>query len=353
MNYEEYIGIHQDILTEYWQSIMSKIISWKDSYEWPPKVYLAEAMFKRNQLELSIRNDVLSKRWLSKKTFDSVMVWGFGRPSYNSEKEIQTVSYEAFNYLSQDKIEEAALSMTKLNGIGISRASKVLALSDQMDFGIYDSRAADGISDLIYNGKRLIPIPPGRAIAGDNIPKESFCSAFRNYIWVLRFFREQAKNDNHLRQHFKGVSDFEIAFFARSRNKNTTEKNKIYPVTSKGVEFEEGDCYFTLGYGNRAKCFWTYIDEEGITLLTGAEGKTQLFLQHDVIDECLNHFKDKGSFPLGNSIDNVKPDGLGEYFLNTLKKSPKFASHVTSILVSQGRLKYKYGDNNGIELIVV
>jgi len=110
--------------------------------------------------------------------------------------------------------------------------------------------------------------------------------------------------------------------------------------------------YYTLGYGKRARSFWAYVDEKGITVFTGSQGKTKLFLEHSLITECLNYFKGKGWFPLGNRIDKVEPGSLGEYFKYTLKKSPKFASHFASVLASQGRLEYRYGYRNKVELKV-
>jgi len=67
----------------------------------------------------------------------------------------------------------------------------------------------------------------------------------------------------------------------------------------------------------------------------------------------LKHFSNREWFPLGNKIDEVKPGGLGEYFKNVLKTSPKFASHFASVLVSQGRVEYRYGTYNQIELKVL
>lgn len=91
-------------------------------------------------------------------------------------------------------------------------------LFNQNDFAIYDSRAAHGLSDLTYNGKRFIPIPPGRCIKGDtDLNKNDFCESYEKYIWVLRFFRELAKKEDRIREEFKRVSDFDIAFFAKSR----------------------------------------------------------------------------------------------------------------------------------------
>jgi hypothetical protein len=354
MIYKEFIEIHREILMDYWNHIAPKLMSWKSSYQWPKGVYLIEAIARCNQLESAIKNDLQAKSWLTKQVFDDVMKWGFGRPSSNSEDEIRIATQEAFDYLRQKRIFEAALAMTKLTEIGISRASKVLALSNQSEFGIYDSRSAHGLSELLYNGCRLIPIPPGRVIAGDSLSKTDFCRAFEKYTWVLTFLWGCAQANDGLREHFGRVSDLEIAFFAKSRAEAPAPKNYQPPSHIKGeVELDEGDCYWTLGVGKKARPFWAYISEEGIKVLTGPKGKTDLYLTNQAIESCLMHFRTAGWFPLGNQIDAVKPNGLGEYFQNIFKKGPKFASHFAAILVNQRRLIYRYGERNMVELKVV
>ncbi|MEN6327711.1 MAG: hypothetical protein ABFD18_16080 [Syntrophomonas sp.] len=322
------------------------------SYHWPQNKSLQEALLLRNQLEYRIKNDVNFQGYLSKNTFDAIMIWGFGHASNLTEHAIKKVTISAFNYLSHDMLYEAALALTSLPGIGISRASKILALSDQSNLGIYDSRAAHGLSDLSFNGFRLLPIPPGRVISGDShLSTEHFCTAFENYIWVLRYFVTCCQKDPSLSQHFIRVSDLEIAFFSRSRLLSMVPTNQLSHSLTRS-SLEEGDCYSTLGYGDKAKSFWDYVDESGITVLTGPEGQTACKLKNEVIIECLAYFSNSGWFLLGNAIDNVKPSSLGEYFKDHLKLSPKFASHFASILYSQGRLSYRYGPYNRVELKV-
>lgn len=353
MTYEDYTGFHRKLLTDYWNYVAPKILAWKISYEWPPGVYLAEATARRDRLETALRRDLETRGWITKQSFDDVMRWGFGTPSQNTEDEIRVATQEAFGYLGRKRITDAALALTKLPGIGISRASKVLALSNQSELAIYDSRAAHGLSELVHNGRRLIPIPPGRVIAGDSRSKADFCRAFEEYTWVLTFLRDRAQLLDDLRKHFTKVSDLEIAFFAKSRLTVGSPANyRPPPHIQGGVELDEGDCYWTLGYGRKARRFWAHINEEGITVFTGAEGQTPLFLSVHNIESCLAHFRVAGWFLLGNTIDDVKPNSLGEYFRGVLKASPKFASHFAAILVNQQRLDYRYGKRNMVELKV-
>lgn len=349
MKHVEFLNKYKNILAQYWKSIKPHILDWKNLYEWPKGTKLEESLAKRNKLEAAIKNEIKGKGYLSKKVFDDVMVWGFGRPSNNNEEEIQQATQKAFHYLRQDKLKEAALELVKLPGVGISRASKVLALYDQYNLGIYDSRAADGLSDLIVDGRRFMPIPPGRVVVGDtNLSQDDFCSAFEKYVWVLRSLMDCAKDDVNIGRHFTKASDIEIALFARSRLKGSKDSRTV-----ADKEIIEGDKYWTLGYGNRAKPFWASIDENGIIVFTGPEGKTALYLKHKVVEQCLEHFRGRGWFPMGNNVTSITPGGLGEYFREKLLKSPKFASHFAAMLVDQNRLEYRYGKRNMVELRVV
>lgn len=218
LSYEDFIQGHRCLLHDYWQNISSKILEWKNNYEWPIGVHLKEAIEIRDSLESSINNNLCKFGFITKEIFDEVMKWGFGKPSELSENEINEVTKETFRYFRyNNNISKAVKILTKLKDIGISRASKILALSNQSKFGIYDSRAAHGLSDLLLNNKRLIPIPKGKVIEGDYIP--DLGEAFEKYIYVLTFLCHCARKDDELSNYFRRVADIEIALFARSRNR--------------------------------------------------------------------------------------------------------------------------------------
>jgi len=119
------------------------------------------------------------------------------------------------------------------------------------------------------------------------------------------------------------------------------------------TERADGNSYRTLGVGKNAKTFWADVTEEGIAVFTGREGESTLFLSNREIDECLAHFKERGWFLLANTVDNLAPGGLGEYFKFTLKKGAKFASHFAAILVNKHRLEHRYRKHSSIELKVI
>lgn len=342
---ESFIQKYGESLAQYWSKVKGQIVEWRESYCWPANVSLAESIKMRDKLEADIKRDLVDFKCLTKKTFDEVMLWGFGRISTNTDMEIRKATKLAFEELGRGNIALAAGHLCGMRGIGISRASKVLALSDQKSLGIYDSRAAHGLRDLELEGKRLIPIPPGRVVKGDR--GANYLAGFETYTYVLRYLHRLAFQDPLFLDW--RVADYEIAIFSRSRQAFKRPNEYRIPLHLRDTikEPEESDQYWTLAKGKKSKVFWGSVEENGIRIFTGPSGETECFLDHSEVDRMLQYFSDKGWFLLGNNVDNVKSASMGEYFQNILHKSPKFASHYAAILVNQRRLRYDYNGSHG------
>jgi hypothetical protein len=235
-----FLDRHREALRCFLDRVKNRIPDWKSQYEWPRGVTGEAALEKRSELEHAIQKELAAQGFLSKATFDWVMRWGFGTDSGCSEEEIYQATSLSFRHLKQDQIADAAHELIKLSKIGISRAAKVLALSDQNELGIYDSRSAHGLSDLVdFAGCRIIPIPPGRVVAGDNKSADEYCIAFENYVWVLRHFRRLLGGySDALRRGFPRIADLEIAFFMRSKNGDIKLENRKNPGDRRNVHSE-------------------------------------------------------------------------------------------------------------------
>jgi len=334
-----FIERHGDALSRFWNGIKGEIGKWKSHYEWPPGCKLQAAVEKRNALEQQVQAD-LKRGDLSKDVFDSIMVWGFGAGSRCSGEQISEAARRAFGHLQADRISEAAKALVELPGIGISRATKVLALSNQNELGIYDSRSAHGLSELSDAGRQIVPIPPGRVIAGDNKPPMALCEAFQEYIWVLRYLRCLAKQDGVLRTEFARVADIEMALFSKSRSgaiSLSTVPTTPPPHLQSAAEHDEESLFWTLGSGKKAKPFWVDFKGSSVTVRTGAGG-TAKTLDSEQVAACLRHFAGR-TFPLSNSKTSADrdPGGLGEYFAQQFRSSV-FASHFAALWVHQGWL---------------
>ena len=186
-------------------------------YRWPKKATREDSLATRAGIETLIQEEVRRLGRLS-AGFDAALKWGFGplRPSL-PEPQIAELTRRAFRRLSCGRLAEAAEALMEAKGVGISAASKILALMNPVDLGIYDSRAAHGLSDLKVNGRRCIPIPPRRGGGGDNLGTTSWSTAFHRYIQLLQTLRSLASEDPLARELFPRIADLEMAFFARSK----------------------------------------------------------------------------------------------------------------------------------------
>lgn len=342
-----FVHTQEAALNDYWQQVKTQVVAWKAAFEWPKGVHFEEAVARRDALEKDIKTD-LQQGYLTKATFDAVMKWGFGRPSKNEAPEIEQATRQGFQKLAGGDLEGAALALCRLKFIGISSASKVLALADQARYGVYDSRIAHGLSDLVVDGKRALLIPPGRVVAGDvGVPNAVFCAEFAKFNALLAHFHALAQQDAELKVHFSRVSDLEIAFFARSRS-GLMGLEKVVKQAAAPTDTVGDEVFHTLGQGTP---FWATVDEFGIRVWTGPEGKSKFHLSNEAIEQCLGAFEGKGWVPLGHSMDAPKPGGLGEYFRDTLKQSPMYATHAVAVWASQGRVETR--KKGGLEVRVL
>lgn len=356
-------------ISQYWGKISPFILEWKTRYEWPRNTNFQDAIIIRNDLENRINKDLLEKEYLSKETVDYIFRWGFNMPSNNTEKEIAVQTQKAFSFLRNGHIESAALELIQLKGVGISRATKIIGLSNQYDFAIYDSRTGHSLKDLAIENKRILLIPTGRVIHGDKgVSSQMFCKEFVKYIAIIRELRDLAKNECFAEE-FQRASDIEMALFSRSQLETEVE-NPHYPKSYRSFKQTKKPelnkhrelsaiknttnkiKLYTLGNGGRAKAFWITKEPNQIVFKTGGKGNSTFIFTIKDKEKIMQDFSEKGWFPLGNTVDNLTPGGLGEYVRNTLNKSAKNASHIASFLVHDGILDFRYGSRNSVELKV-
>ncbi len=333
-----------DDLRAFWNRVGYRVPYWRDQYQWPKGASLEGSVNTRTQLESLIQTELEMQGCLSKSTFDAIIRWGFGNSSGCSDQEVRQATRLAFRHLKDGHLAEAARALVKLPRVGISRASKVLALSDQLELGIYDSRSAHGLSDLVDRaGRRIITIPPGRVIPGDPRTKDEFCRGFEKYIYSLRYLRNLALEDSSLSAVSWRVADIEMAFFMRSRSgelSSETRNRRVPEHLRTLAEHNEDDAFWTLGPGRKSRQFFAIVNASAVTIFTG-EKSTTLTLNAEDIDACLSNFG-VNPFPLSNSKTAAErnPKGLGEYFARNFGSSV-FASHFAALWAHQGLLEAK------------
>jgi hypothetical protein len=360
------------VISQYWEKIAPFILEWKTNYQWPKNTSYQDAIKIRNELEEIIKRDLTERGFLSKRVVDKIFLWGFNKRAENNEKEIAIQTQKAFTFLSQNLLRSAAIELTQLKGVGISRATKIIALSNQDDFAIYDSRTGHALRDLTIHRKRMLLIPVGRVIPGDKgISSNTFCNEFVKYTAVIQELRNLAKNEPFAKE-FRRASDIELYLFSRSRRESkqdNTEHSKPerdFTDSKRNIEnnhnSEENhsiskntfytEKLFTLSKGARAKAFWVEKEKNQFVVKTGIDGNSAFKITFQEIEKLLQYFSIKEWFPLGNSVDNLTQGGLGEYVRYTLKQSAKNASHIASILVHIGLMEFSYGIRNSIDLKV-
>ena len=89
----------------------------------------------------------------------------------------------------------------------------------------------------------------------------------------------------------------------------------------------------TLAPGDKKRRFRVdIVAGERIAIETGRK-HNGISVSWQEYKKMVSFFRPKGFFPLGNQVDSVKEDGLGEYFQNVLKKGPRYASHFAAVMV--------------------
>ena len=168
---------------------------------------------ERNQLEMAI-NESREKNngGVDLATLDRICRWGFNMrfPERNPDEVIK-VTRKAFESADKDDFYYAAFEMMKPKWVNISRASKIIGLSNQEKLCIYDSRVGHALRTLKKGGVKLIRCPPDRSFKRDwdKGTKKTRAIDYERLIWTMEVFREHFKNKNRLLR----AADIEIALY--------------------------------------------------------------------------------------------------------------------------------------------
>jgi hypothetical protein len=168
---------------------------------------------KRNQLEMAINE---SRRKydgaVDLATLDQICLWGFNRkfPERNTD-EVVKVTKKAFESLDKEDCYSAVFELMKIRNVGISRASKIIGLSNQEKLCIYDSRVGHALRDLKKNGIKLVKCPPDQGYKRDYdlTTKSGWALNYERLIWTIEIIQNYLKTRNRSLR----AADVEIALF--------------------------------------------------------------------------------------------------------------------------------------------
>jgi hypothetical protein len=194
--FQAFLENSRNAIDFYFENNKSKIVKGWQSFQWPLGMSREVSLERLNELERAINKDLkLNNGGISKQLFVDIEIWGFGHTNIDdvSNTEIEDATRESFRYLQLGKLKEAAENLGKIKGVGISRASKILAISNQNIYGIYDSRTALALSDIQISGKPILPIPPGQQ--RPSIFRGDYNAGFERFQWILRYMLPKFKKE--------------------------------------------------------------------------------------------------------------------------------------------------------------
>lgn len=178
--YKNFLSRWEYVISQYYSGRKRNIVEARREYTWPGS---------RDSLERRIKQTLVENdNAVTLDMFEEVEHWGFGAKTISKHNDQETVLHKtrtAFEYLKLGKLREAAEELDNLPHVGPSRATKLLALSNQKLYGIYDARASNALREVNYlAGEILIPVLPGRTIVGTG---GNHAAGFENFTWALRF----------------------------------------------------------------------------------------------------------------------------------------------------------------------
>ena len=215
MKKEEFVAEFKNTIIEWSKLHETDLLDYR-SYRWKGKTY-EESVKLRNALEEAITGSrEKNEGGVNLETVDKIYDWGFGKPfPLRNRENVLEVTREALCFLDKDDCYHACKSLMQINDVGVAGATKVLGLSNQEKFCIYDSRVGLALSDLKKDGKKIIRCPPGRRTKGDYVSYEKWNHEwsldYRKLIWTLEIVRDYLRGKaSNLR-----ISDIEMALFMK------------------------------------------------------------------------------------------------------------------------------------------
>jgi len=216
---EKFVREFRDTIID-WVELHKKDILDYRSYRWRGKTY-EESVKARNALEKAIKlSRCRNNGGIDLETADKIYMWGFGkRFPLRDEQEVVEATREAYQFLDDGDCYRACKRLMRINGVGVAGATKLLGLSDQENFCIYDSRVGNALSDLRKDGEKIILCPPGRTtIKGDSVSpvnaEHEWAENYQKLVWTLEIIRECLKAKSHNCR----IADIEMTLFMMGRS---------------------------------------------------------------------------------------------------------------------------------------
>ncbi len=214
----DFLKKYRDLIVSWAKEHKDELIAGRRDYRWTNNT-LAESLEKRNNLtRLIVQSRIKNDGAVDLATLDKIMEWGFPKnPQFTprDSNECLKKTRQAFNLLDEGKPAEAICKLMSFPLI-ISRASKIIGLSDPNYFAIYDSRVGLALATLQDGGERVIKIPgrrpqPGRFFLSDEgkCTSKDWGANYEKLVWVLEVIANVLNEEGYP----FNLADVEMALF--------------------------------------------------------------------------------------------------------------------------------------------
>ena len=215
MTKENYMEKYRATILDWMAKKAAEILDILDKKEYSVnRESFEDSIGKRNRLETMIKESrQRNEGGVNLATLDEITKWGFGqRFPCRDQIKVLEVTKEVFENVDRENYYEAILRMmVGIDGVGVSRASKIIGLSDQNKLCIYDSRVGHALRELRKGRNKLVKCPPDRGLKRDrdNVTKKDWAVNYERLIWTMEILREYFKAKNRSLR----AADIEIALY--------------------------------------------------------------------------------------------------------------------------------------------
>jgi hypothetical protein len=207
---DQFLRKHKQVILDWAKANKLRLIEARKGYSWndkQPQVCLAE----RNEITESITfSRSQNSGGIDLVTLDLIMSWGgFGKFPLRDEQKVLEITRKVFDYVDEGKVSEAVEGLLAIKGVGISQASKIIALLDKERFCIYDSRVGNALKTLQFAEKPVLKCPAGPKKPGDICSDERWGENYQRLIWTLEVIRDYLHSEGYP----FSIADIEMALF--------------------------------------------------------------------------------------------------------------------------------------------
>lgn len=171
---------------------------------------------KRDQLERDINLSRENNNGaIALPVLDDICIWGFGQQfPLRDPKEVMRITKEAFDFVDKGDLYNGILKLIdNIEGVNISRASKIIGLSDQNDLCIYDSRVGHALRTLRIGSIQLklikCPADKGGKRDRDSATNKGWATHYERLLWTIGVMRNYFRTINRPLR----AADIEMALY--------------------------------------------------------------------------------------------------------------------------------------------